>query len=145
MKKETYQNYDKGIAPWDHYTKIQKPLQVYSLRKDKAALRPFFSSRLSLVNVQDQETDTSLLGESSSSVDDLDLPIALRKGNVLVTHQSPSHSELCLILVYYPHLNHLCCKYLQNCMPSNVSKALKYPEWKATMTEDMHALAQNKT
>ena len=87
------------------------------------------------------------LGETSTdSIDNLDLPIAIRKGTRECTNR-PLYP-----LSHYVFLKHLSLAHKTFIMslnianiPNTVSEALAKSEWKDAMREEMSALEKNKT
>lgn len=92
--------------------------------------------------VQDSETDSTLPGESCNPVDDLDLPIALRKRKSLCL---PSHLELRLVMFLSTAFRTFVLQMFTENTLSRVRDALEDQNWKMTMVEEMHALDKNNT
>lgn len=108
-------------------TPKEPPLQVYSQRENKEA-RPLFSN--SPYHHQMSNIGNLLHYHESCLVNNLDIPIALRKEkpkNVCVPIQ---FKILCPIIVCPLHLGHLCHKCLLKtyptrcCVPPSLSKSL---------------------
>ncbi|PON37602.1 hypothetical protein PanWU01x14_318830 [Parasponia andersonii] len=76
-------------------------------------------------------------------MNDLDLPIALRKGVRSCTQHPISR------YVYYDHLSPLARAFISNIsdveIPRNVEEALKILEWKKAVLEEISALEKNGT
>lgn len=86
------------------------------LLRENKVVGPLFSFGLLLSNVQDPETDTSLSGESSSVVDDLNFPIAVKKEKCsYLTIQFKivsSHRFVAYLWCHNYSLNAYPCEYL---------------------------------
>lgn len=135
---------DKGIQ------ESNPPLQVYSRRKrlTDQTTQPQLSPHVPAPNtypepVEPSETPNQTDHEDHNQPNDLDLPIALRKGTRTCT-QHP----LCLSLTYQ-NLSPSHKAFLSNLhtipVPKNLSEALGNKEWEEAMKVEMEALQKNKT
>jgi len=128
--------------------KSKGKMQVYSKDKerknwaiDKVANTPTLPLQ-SVVSCEEPGTSSPLTPTYESS-DELDIPIALRKGTRTCTKhplsQFVSYSRLS------PSYKALVLHLTSVSIPNHVQKALSSPTWKSAMVEEMKALHKNGT
>ena len=95
------------------------------------------------VNSESENVEPAALSPVNTPVDDLDIPIALRKG-VRSCTQHPLSNYLS-----YSSLSTAFRAFIEKIevteVPRNIQEALKSPEWKAAVLEEMKALKKNET
>ncbi|CAN1188688.1 Retrovirus-related Pol polyprotein from transposon TNT 1-94 [Linum perenne] len=120
----------------------QKPLVVYQRRKTTAAVEEVVRDQaINPENPDIHEQDVEVVVDDETN--DLDLPIALRKGVRNCTRYPISNQ------VSYERLSESHKAFImtldQIVTPKNIQEAMESPEWKKAVMEELNALEKNGT
>ncbi|KAJ4721161.1 Retrovirus-related Pol polyprotein from transposon TNT 1-94 [Melia azedarach] len=135
---------DQIVEPVASSQEQQQPsspqeLKVYSRRQKETIHSPKLNQSLEPEKAIPEDTSKFL----NSSLDDLDIPIALRKG-VRSCTQHPIAN-----FISYKKINHQYKAFITNVstleVPKSIQEAMKDPKWRAAVLEEMIALKKNNT
>ncbi|KAJ4721114.1 Retrovirus-related Pol polyprotein from transposon TNT 1-94 [Melia azedarach] len=135
---------DQIVEPVASSQEQQQPsspqeLKAYSRRQKETIHSPKLNQSLEPEKEIPEDTSKFL----NSSLDDLDIPIALRKGVRSCTQHHIAN------FISYKKINHQYKAFITNVstleVPKSIQEAMKDPKWRAAVLEEMIALKKNDT